>query len=296
MQHIINALKGIVIGISNVIPGVSGGTMAIIMNIYDKMISIASLNILFIKKNIKFIIAFVIGLAVGVLGFSFIINFLFENFNMQTNFFFIGIVLGSIPMILKRADVKKLKPSLIISFILAFAIIIALSFISTDNVTNTVATTMSVGLFIRLLISCALASFSMIIPGISGSFILLVLGSYDTVIGAISNLISSLPNIFDGGEALSTFLSSVLILIPAGIGIILGLVLGARLVGFLMKRFPQATYMAILGLIIGSVVELYPGFSFTFGGVVAIICMVIGGAVSYIFGRSDIKQQNVEKI
>ena len=103
MNYIINALKGIVIGVSNVIPGVSGGTMAVVMGIYDKIIY--SVNNFFkdIKKNILFLGSLGIGAVVGILLFTNLIDYLLKSYNEQTNFFFIGLILGTAPLLFKKA-------------------------------------------------------------------------------------------------------------------------------------------------------------------------------------------------
>ena len=91
-----------ILGVANVIPGVSGGTMAVVFNIYDRLISVITLNVKKIVSEWKFILPLVAGIVLGVILFSKVITFLFQNYPVQTNWFFIGIILGSIPMILKR--------------------------------------------------------------------------------------------------------------------------------------------------------------------------------------------------
>ena len=93
---------GVILGVANVIPGVSGGTLAVVFNIYDRLISVITLNVKKILSEWKFILPLVIGMGLGIILFSKAITFLFENYPVQTNWFFIGIILGSIPMIVKR--------------------------------------------------------------------------------------------------------------------------------------------------------------------------------------------------
>ena len=100
---------GVILGVANVIPGVSGGTLAVVFNIYDRLIHVITLDIKKILKEWKFILPLIIGMGLGIILFSKLITFLFAEYPTQTNWFFIGIILGSIPMIYKRFDsaVKK---------------------------------------------------------------------------------------------------------------------------------------------------------------------------------------------
>ena len=111
MKNLLGILYGAVFGIANVIPGVSGGTMLVAFGCYDKVCGALALDFKEIRKNIKFLIFFAIGAALGIVGFSNIITWFFENFPTETYMFFIGLILGSIPLIIRNATVKeKFKP------------------------------------------------------------------------------------------------------------------------------------------------------------------------------------------
>ena len=183
-------LIGIVLGLANVIPGVSGGTMAVVFNIYDKFIGVITINIKKIIAQWKFILPLGIGMVIGIIGFSKIITFLFENYPVPTNFFFIGIILGSFPMILKRITVKKstlekdekgisvITASIMV--ILGALLVIAFMFMKTDSQEGIIITQLTLTFGCKLFIGAALAALAMIIPGISGSFLMLVLGVYQS--------------------------------------------------------------------------------------------------------------------
>ncbi len=117
-----------------------------------------------------------------------------------------------------------------------------------------------------LIIAGMISAFTMIIPGISGSFILLTIGCYTTIITAIS-----------------TF--NVMLLMPFGIGVLIGLIGGSKLVRILLERYTQATYLVILGLVVGSVFTIFPGFSFSFSGIASVIALIVGAVVSYAFSQ-----------
>lgn len=269
MQAVINLLRGIVLGIANVIPGVSGGTMAVILGIYDKILACVSIKRL--RQNLFFILTVGAGAVLGILGFSKVVTYLYDHFFEQTCFAFIGLILGSIPMIFGRARGEKLRLSSVLAFLLALAAMLAISFVREDGITQTIIMSLDVGTFCWLFFAGALSAFAMILPGISGSFVMLVLGCYATVIAAISDF-------------------NFVILLPVGLGILVGFVAGAKLVEHLLKRFPNETYSAILGLVVGSLFPLYPGLQASWGSVLSILIMMVFAAVAFFFSREKSAQ------
>lgn len=259
MTYIKNIIAGMVIGIANIIPGVSGGTMAVVLGIYDKLIDAISLNFQKLKKNWKFILTLGTGMVIGISVIAKLLTWLFENHNVPTQFFFIGLILGSIPLVWKKAtETKKFKALNIVPFLITFGVMIIMAVMKQGE--NIVETSVTPKLFLILILCGAIAAFAMIIPGISGAFLLKALGQYETVSAAAS------IGDFNFG-----------ILIPTGIGIVIGLLLGAKLISTLLKKYNQGIYAAILGLIIGSVIEIYPK-DFTLGieGIVAVFVAIIG--------------------
>lgn len=275
---------GIIIGIANVIPGVSGGTLVVVFNIYDKFVNAITLNIKKIINNWKFILPLFLGMAIGIIFFSKGITLLYKNYPIQANYFFSGLIAGSIPLLfnysIKKYDSKqinsKLKYALIGVFIL-IGILIILGFetlqkTTSDSVNSTILPDFSLSLSIKLLIGGILAAFAMIIPGISGSLLLLTMGVYTTIISAISAFFSK-----------ETILNSLFIIIPTGIGILIGLFLGAKLISILIKKIPNYSYSVILGLIIGSLIIIFPGFSNINGFILfaSSICFLLGFCLAY---------------
>lgn len=264
MEYIKNILIGMVLGVANVIPGVSAGTMAVSLGIYDKLLDSISLKKEKLKRNFPFLINLVIGIGLGILLFSNAITYLYDNYSIETSFVFIGIIIGSIPMIWKNvAKEGKVKSTGWIPFIVTFALMVVMAFASDDATNQVVITNLNIVGTMWLVIAGAISSFAMIIPGISGSFIMLTLGVYTTVISAI-------PTNFS-------------VLIPTAMGILIGLVGGTKLVKILLRDYRQGTYLAILGLVIGSIFILYPGFEFTVRGLIAILLMMVGAIISYYF-------------
>ena len=271
-------LAGIVIGVANVIPGVSGGTMAVVFGIYDELIGIISFNIKKLLSKWKFWLPLAVGMGIGIIAFSKLVTFLFENFPVQTQYFFAGIVLGSIPLILKRTKLGFVKENLgnWIAALCGFVIMILMVFINTDGMVSTIQTELSLGLGIKLLIGGALAAFAMIIPGISGSFLMVILGVYSTIIAAISDF--NLP-----------------IICVMAVGVIIGIFAGAKGVQVLLDKIPFQTYGAIFGLVIGSVFAVLPmGETVDFfkngnilGFVVSLVCAAAGFALAFFSGREE---------
>ena len=270
---------GIILGVANIIPGVSGGTLAVVFNIYDRIIGLISLNIKKIFSEWKFILPIGLGMVSGIIGFSKVITFLFENYPMQTNLFFVGIIAGSIPLVLRKINssiqetqVKKNKKpyvSTVISFLVALAIMIVMAFFKDISGSSIIYTELSVKLFFTLMISGAVGAVAMIIPGISGSFLMLALGTYATIIGSLSDF-------------------NIPLMIPTAIGILLGLLCGAYLVRTLMEKVPAQTYGSILGLVVGSIFTVFPFVLFASclqnltGSIITLITGILSCAVGFI--------------
>ena len=261
------------------IPGVSGGTLAVVFNIYDRLISVITLNVKKILSEWKFILPLVAGMGLGIILFSKAITFLFENYPVQTNWFFIGIILGSIPMIVKRlmaaskasfSDARKIPVSAIVCGVLALAVMAIMTYANVAESGAPIQTELTPLLAVKLFIGLACATIAMIIPGISGSFLMLVVGIYSTVIAAISDL-------------------NIPLLIPAVIGGVIGLLGGAKLVRFLMAKVPAQTYGAIMGLVLGSILVIFPGFGGFSTVATSLLAAAVGFVVSFFAGREKIE-------
>ena len=232
--------------------------MAVVLNIYDRLIaSVSNLRKEF-KKSIAFLLPIAIGAGIGIVAFSKLIEFLLIHYPLATNFFFIGLILGSIPMIFKRATEGML----------------VLSSFSGGAMSGEIATELTTGLFFKLVVCSAIAAAAMILPGVSGSMVMVILGTYNTVLTAISSM-------------------NLLILIPVLIGVLIGILGGAKIIDICLKKFPQATFFAILGLILGSIYPLVAnaGFSFSGEGIVAICMLLVAMAISLAFSSEKLKKK-----
>lgn len=370
-QYIRYFLCGVVFGTANVIPGVSGGTMLVIFGIFDRLTDSIS-GVKKIISNLPFLLTFGIGAGAGILASANIISSLLKMFGIQTNMFFIGLILGGVPLIYKiGTSEKKAKPSCAVPFIIAMAIVIGfavlegnsgervpikvtkndnsytvvltnnsgqdmeswsleleegenVSLISKnvdfihkggkletvlswfgkapddtldtiipkgetelkngESVTFTVKSDSSPVFSSRysvkvdfkfilvILLASIIAAMAMIIPGISGSFIMVLLGTYATVISAVKDF-------------------NFAVLIPFAIGALFGIVFGAKLISMLINKNRLMVYSALMGLVVGSVYAILPdGFGFNLDTGYGFVCLIIGVIVSVLIekiGKND---------
>lgn len=274
MGSIKNFLCGMIIGIANIIPGVSGGTMAVILNVYDKILFAFSLKN--IKNNLAFLGFLGTGTLFGILCFSKAITYLYENHYMIVNYCFIGLVIGSIPMIYGKARFQGVQAKNWIPFVLTLFFMIGIAILklmeagenleSVATTANGVETLPFSIMLVWLFLSSFISTIMMILPGISGSFMMLLFGCYTLVMKAIAEM-------------------NFIILVVTGVGVAIGGLVGIKLVKIMLRKHPQALYFAILGLVVGSIFSIYPGFNLDRQGIIAICGMLGCAGVSYAFGK-----------
>lgn len=241
-----NLLKGMVIGLANIIPGVSGGTMAVSMGIYDKLIHCLTHLFKELKESIKFLIPILLGAAIALVGLSFIITPAFEHFPLQTNGLFIGLIVGGLPAVWKKVKGNKIKISHGIAFLIFFVLVIGMAAMG-ETEGQAADLTLSVWSVIKLFLVGVLASATMVIPGVSGSMILLVIGYYNPIVATIKEFVEALVS-FNMPE----ILRCCGILSPMGIGIIVGIFVIAKIIEIIFEKFPLQAFWAIIGLIVAS--------------------------------------------
>ena len=242
-----NTLRGMVIGIANVIPGVSGGTLMVSMGIYDKLILVLTHFIKRMKEAIALLVPIAIGMLLSIAIFAKIFSeILFPKFPLQTNLFFIGLIIGGIPVIYKKVKGNTIRLPQIIAFVLLFATVVGFSLVG-EGGGSSADITFSVGNVLKLFGVGIIAAATMVIPGVSGSMIMMILGYYNTIIDTVNDFINALKG-FDIPAMLDTFV----VLVPFGIGVVVGAVAVAKLIEFMLNKFPLVTYWAIIGLIVAS--------------------------------------------
>lgn len=278
IEQIKLAVKGFIIGVANIIPGVSGGTLAITLGIYEKLIGIISHFFKNIKENIKFLLPIIIGAVLSILILSNVISYSLEEFPLPTTLLFIGLILGGLPMLfgkIKKGPKKGRQINLLI-FLITFSIVAIFGFMNTGNAAVDLSNLNLID-YILLFIVGMIAAATMIIPGISGSFMLMLLGYYKPIIDTIKTL----SNFNDIGHCLT-------ILIPFGIGVVVGIVLIAKIIEILLEKFPIKTYYGIIGFVLASIITIFiplTKVAVTVPSViVGIILLLLGGVVAYKLG------------
>ena len=288
-----NVVCGILVGIANIIPGVSGGTIIVILGLFDKLMesisNVFKLKISFKERleNLWFIMQVLIGAAIGLVAFAKVLNYLFVHFELQTIALFAGLILLSLPMLKKEEmDGKKIN---ILFFILGVLTIGIINYLSPGEEGNIVTyeelilKSLTPAFIISLILMGAIGGSTMIFPGVSGSMVLLVLGWYHMFKGYVA--------------AVTTFDIKILIpLIFIAIGVGLGIIFSAKLTSFLLKKYKTNTMSFILGLIIMSAIVIFPlkAELYTFGNIItSILTFILGGGLIVLLEK--FKEKEIKK-
>jgi putative membrane protein len=262
-----NIIKGAIIGIANIIPGVSGGTMAVSMGIYDQLIHCITHLFSELKKNLKFLIPIFLGAGIGLVGLSFVIEYLFDVAPFETNLLFIGLIIGGLPAMWKRVKGNAVKVPHIVAFVMFFALVVGLAaFGNAEGADVVLEPGFSDG--IMLFIVGIIAAATMIIPGVSGSMILLLLGYYNPIVSEINNFIRALV-----AMDFVALWRGVLIFVPFGLGVVAGIFGIAKIIEIVFQKFPLLAYWAIIGLIVSSPFAIMLLSNF---GTITVIRVLIG--------------------
>ena len=270
-------LKGCVIGIANIIPGVSGGTMMVAMGIYDKLIHCITHLFSEFKKNVLFLLPIVIGMGVAIVASSFALESLFANFPVQTNLLFVGLILGGLPAVWKHVKGNSIKFGHLIAFLLFFALVAGLAVFGGGNGKDA-DLAFNVINVMKLFGVGIVASATMIIPGVSGSMMLKLMGYYEPIVTTtIPNLIRSLVA-FD----MDGILVGVGVLAPFGIGIVAGVFAIAKLVEIIFEKFPLYAYWAIIGLIVASPVAILVGMGLELYTVLSVVTGLVAMGIGFV--------------
>lgn len=232
-ENLILVLKGFIIGVAKIIPGVSGAVLAISLNIYEKALTILS-SIKKIKKEFKFLFLLGIGLIIAIIFTSNLVTYFLNKYYLETMLFFIGLILGGIPILIKKNN----QYNYIIMFV-AFIVVFLINYISKTyiNLNKTYITFIIIGI---------IESFSMIVPGISGTAIMMILGVYNLLLNTISSLTS-----------INSIINNLFFIIPFLFGVIIGGIIFIKLMNYLFKHYKSLTYSGIIGFSISSVFILF---------------------------------------
>jgi len=291
LQYLTLIIKGVAIGVANVVPGVSGATLAVIFKVYDRLIE--AINSIFtdMKNSLKFLIPLGLGMAIGILLLGSLLDFFIDQYSLQASALIAGLMAGSIPFIHKMA-VQNKKATWHYYAIAVFSaiVIIALSLFAPTPEIYTGAE-FSIGLITILFIAGFLGAAAMIIPGVSGAMVLILLGVFPIVMHTISLIREYLMSPFNF-ELLPPI---IMVAAPVGIGILAGILLTSHLIAKLLKKYHSITYFAIMGMIFGTVfavfnndaayqshAEITPALV-----LIALVVFAVGVAVSLKLGKRE---------
>ena len=263
MAFLLNCIKGIFIGSGAILPGISSGVICIVFGLYEKLLDSLLNFFKDIKNNFKFLFPIILGIGIGVLIFSNFLNYFLTSYPLQTKSIFIGLILGSIPSLFKKTNTYLKKIDflfLLFSFLIGIFLVVLEKYIP-DNFSNSFN-------FLYLFISGFAMSIGVVIPGISNTIILMLLGVYNIYLSSLSNIY--LP-----------------ILIPMGLGLLCGCLVFMKLTNFLLKNFHTKTFFSIIGFSLGSIFVLIPNISSFLSFSIFFLSILLGFAIFSLFNKKN---------
>lgn len=251
---ILDIIKGALIGAALIVPGLSGSIFAIMLGVYDKALGVLADFRREPKEALKYLTPIAIGVILGILGSAGIVVRLAERFPTFTYLFFVGLVIGSMPMIIGKTVKRSFKPKYLIGTVLAVVGVLILANMGESDNHISMHRMSGIWDFFRLLLSGGLTASLMIVPGVSGSVIIIVLGLFGTIYNAISQTLVFIQQFVSGNfEAAWQTFETVALLIPFGLGAILGLVSMAKIMNYLIQTFEVAVYYCVGGALLATI-------------------------------------------
>ena len=308
MRYLVLALKGIVYGVTNLLPGIGGGLILIILGIYEQFVE--ALGNFFVdlphwKERLAFLVPMGIGAAVGMVAFARLIKELMGIYPAPAMFFFMGLVVGTIPSVLRMTQDMRLTIGRGVAFACGLVVVVLFKWAESHSLSAGWATdTRSVGGFVYYLLSNFIAGGASVTPGLDGSYIWMLAGIYDGVMGAIGS-VSEVRQVL-GSAGLSAILTGIqwATLFATGIGAVVGIIFFSKLIDTAIKRAPAVTYYVVLGLVVASVYGLWPttgarlwpmGLTLSRGAILAVILAFgFGAALTLFLGKREEAQQQPE--
>ena len=291
-NKLLDILKGIILGLDSTIPGFSMGTLAVFLNIYERLINAISDLTKHPLKSIKEVwaiaVGFIIGLVLNIIG----ITFLLKNFPFQTVMFFVGLVIVSIPITYIKKIHEKLKIRDYIALIVSLLTIIGVSLL---NAGTSKEISLSPVFLIMMVLVGAIGLGTMIIPGVSGSMIIMALGYYDAVMEILNKFLHIVSSIKE--DNFYIYLISILLF---ALGAIVGAILVSKLIKKLLEKYSTTVYSSILGLLIGSpfsiiylTINKYEiDFSSTLLIIISVITFILGGVFGVVISKFEKDDKN----
>jgi len=270
----------VALGAANIVPGISGATLAVIFRVYDRLIE--SINNLFtdMKRSLLFLVPVGLGMVIGILFVGVVLDGFFDRFSFQTSAFIAGLVAGGIPFIHSQAISKDgKKPVFYIIAVAAAAVIILLALVA-PTPTHEATEYFNWGFAFLLFAGGLVAAAALVVPGVSGAMVLMLFGLLPTIMNTISLITGYLATPFDFG-----LLPPILqIAVPLGLGIVLGILLASKLIAILLEKYFSVTYFAILGMVFGTIFVVFSNPDTYQSVEVMTVQLVIFGVIAFTAG------------
>lgn len=275
-EKIILFIKGVVLGVAFVIPGVSGGTLAVLMGIYEELIEAASnfyKSIADFKKYIMYLLPIGLGVVFSVAVFAKLIKFGLDKAPIITILIFLGMIIGGIPALVRNVKGTKTNLKDMTLMLVGLIIVISMLIFHKSN-SNVVLTNMSIGGYITLFLVGAIAAVTMVVPGISGSFTLMLIGYYEPILNLVND-ITSFKNL--GPNLILIFIFML--------GVFIGIIFISKIIEWCLKHYKRETYYAIIGFVLSSIISvIYEVSKFPFNLthlIIGIVLLVINTVLVY---------------
>ena len=253
MKTFLIGLKGMAVGAANIMPGVSGATLALVFGIYEKLVR--SINELFSspKQSMKFLLPLGLGMAVGIILFGSVVDTLLNLFPLESRLFIAGLMIGSLPQVHRVALKGQNSKGYYYLVSVISAVLVSLLVIVSPAPNLNLDTALNIGFLAYVFVGGVFAAAALMIPGISGAMVFILFGLYPIVM----NVIAQIREYLFSPTNLELLPPIFMIAVPMGIGIIVGILLCSKLIAVLLKKFHVLTYFVIIGLIIGSTLALF---------------------------------------
>lgn len=275
-EKLILFIKGIVLGVAFVIPGVSGGTLAVLLGIYEELIEAASnfyKNMVNFKKYFMYLLPIGLGIIFSVAVFAKLIKFGLEKSPIITILIFLGMIIGGIPALVRNVKGTKINLKDMTLMLVGLIIVISMLIFHKSN-SNVVLTNMSITGYITLLLVGAIAAVTMVVPGISGSFTLMLIGYYEPILNLVND-ITSFKNLGPNLILIFTFM----------LGVFIGIIFISKIIEWCLKHYKRETYYAIIGFVLSSIISvIYEVSKFPFNLthlIIGIVLLVINTVLVY---------------
>lgn len=275
-EKLILFIKGVVLGVAFVIPGVSGGTLAVLLGIYEELIEAASnfyKNMVNFKKYFMYLLPIGLGIIFSVAVFAKLIKFGLDKAPIITILIFLGMIIGGIPALVRNVKGTKINLKDMTLMLVGLIIVISMLIFHKSN-SNVVLTNMSITGYITLFLVGTIAAVTMVVPGISGSFTLMLIGYYEPILNLVND-ITSFKNLGPNLILIFTFM----------LGVFIGIIFISKIIEWCLKHYKRETYYAIIGFVLSSIISvIYEVSKFPFNLthlIIGIVLLVINTVLVY---------------